>query len=198
MNVYDAPGVRFVIVSVVPVMLCVPPPPPVYDVAPPEDPVNVTVAVVVPVAVAERFVGGFGGVVAAPAVPAVPLPPVPTGVSVNGPYDVFPERLPSVYDVPVIPVTVVNPVPESVNDVAPAPPPHPNVIEVEVFELTAKPVTGAGTVVMAEYVADAVEPFAFTAVSVNGPYVVPPLADKAYGELVIPVIAGTMLYPANV
>ena len=76
---------RPVIVSVVPVMLCDPPPPPVYDDAPPDDPVNVTVAVVVPVAVATRLVGGFGSVVCAPVVPAVPLPAPFTGVSVNAP-----------------------------------------------------------------------------------------------------------------
>ena len=111
----------------------------------------------------------------------------------NPPYDELPARDPSVYDVPVIPVTVVNPDPESVNDVAPAPPPHPNVIAVEVFELTAKPLTGAGTVVTAPNVADAVDPFPFTAVTVNGPYVVPPLVVKLYDVPVIPVIAGTIL-----
>ena len=102
-------------------------------------------------------------------------------------------RPPSVYDVPVIPGTVANPGPESVNDEAPAPPPHVNEIDVVVFELNAKPVTGAGTVETAPNVADAVDPFPFTAVSVNGPYVVPPLVAKLYDVPVIPVIAGTIL-----
>ena len=93
MNVYEVLAERPVIVSVVPEILCDPPPPPVYEVAPPEDPVNVTVAVVVPVAVAERLVGGFGRVPAVPdvaAVPAVPPPLAPLyGVTVIVPYEVF-------------------------------------------------------------------------------------------------------------
>ena len=90
--------------------------------------------------------GVVGFVVTAAAVPAVPDPPGPTGVRVNPPYVVFPTRPPSVYDVPVIPVTVENPAPESVNDDAPDPPPHPNVIVVSVFELNANPVTDPGRV----------------------------------------------------
>lgn len=143
--------------------------------------------------VTEPIVGAAGGVVVAPVVPAVPDPAPFTGVSVNPPYDVLPARPPSVYDVPVIPETVVNPVPESVNDEAPAPPPHVNEIDVAVVELTANPVTGAGTVETAPNVADAVDPFPFTAVTVNGPYVVPALVAKLYDVPVIPVIAGTML-----
>ena len=135
-----------VTVSVVPEITCDPPPVTVYDPIVPLGAVHVTVAVVGPVTVATTFVGASGSVYVAATVPAVPLPAGPTGVSVNPPYDVLVARLPSVYGVPVIPVTGVNPVPESVNDVAPAPPPHPNVIEVEVFELTTKPVTCAGRV----------------------------------------------------
>jgi hypothetical protein len=112
---------------------------------------------------------------------------------VKPPYDELAARLPSVYDVPVIPVTVVKPVPESVKDVAPAAPPHPNVIEVVVLAVIEKPVTGAGTVVTAPNVADAVDPFPFTAVTVNGPYVVPPAVAKLYDVPTIPVMAGTML-----
>lgn len=86
MNVYVLLPERPVIVSVVPEILCDPPPPPVYEDAPPTDPVNVTVAVVGLVAVAERLVGGFGRVPAVPdvaAVPTVPVPPAPLyGVTV--------------------------------------------------------------------------------------------------------------------
>jgi hypothetical protein len=74
-NVYEVLAVRPVIVSVVPEMLCDPPPPPVYEDAPPEGAVNVTVAVVEPVAVAERLVGGFGSVYEAATNPAVPASP---------------------------------------------------------------------------------------------------------------------------
>jgi hypothetical protein len=54
-------------------------------------------------------------------------------------------------------------------------------------------VSGAIGVVTAPNVADAVDPFAFTAVSVNGPYVVDALVAKLYDVPVSPVIAGTIL-----
>jgi len=59
-------------------------------------------------------------------------------------------------------------------------------------------VGATGKVNTALYVADAVDPFPFTAVSVNGPYVVPPLVAKLYDVPPIPVIAGTILYPESV
>ena len=93
MNVYEVLAERPVIVSVVPEILCDPPPPPVYEDAPPDGAVNVTVAVVELVAVADRLVGGFGRVPAVPdvaAVPAVPVPLAPLyGVTVIVPYEVF-------------------------------------------------------------------------------------------------------------
>lgn len=189
-------------VSVVPLMLCDPPPVTLYELIVPLGAVHVTVAVVAPVTVATTLVGAFGSVDEAAIVPTVPDPAVPTGVSVNPPYDVLAARAVvfvgkfvklSVYDVPVIPVTVVNPVPESVNDVAPAAPPHPKVNDVVALEVIENPVTGAGTVVTAPNVADAVDPFVFTDVSVNGPYVVPPLVAKLYDVPVSPVFAGTIL-----
>jgi hypothetical protein len=79
------------------------------------------VAVVGPVAVAERPVGGFGVVYAGPVVPAVPEPTELLGVSVNPPYCWFTDRPPRVYDVPVMPEIVVYPDTVSVNDVAPVP-----------------------------------------------------------------------------
>jgi len=81
-NVYVVLGMRPVILSVVPEMLCVPPPPPVYDCASPNDAVNVTVAVVAVIIDVWRFVGGFGFVIVGLNVTAVPFKPL-KGVNVN-------------------------------------------------------------------------------------------------------------------
>ena len=164
--------------TVVPEILNDPAPPTAlplpYDDAPPLGALNVIVAVVEPVAVAETLVGGFGVVYCVPRDQAVPEPIELIGVRVKPPYCVFAARPLRVYEVPVIPDTVPYPPAESVNDVAPVPEFQLKMIEDAVHPLITKPVTAPGINVCAPTAFEFVLPFPFTAASVNGPYVPPP------------------------
>ena len=128
-NVYPVPSTRPVIVAVLVPYVTDPPPVATYDVAPVAA-VHDKLTWVVPVIVAVRLVTAAERVGrAARAVDAV-LPLALTAVNVNGPYDVPAVRLEIVVGEAVIPMMVVNPVPDRLYDVAPFTVANVNVSEV--------------------------------------------------------------------